>query len=69
MWGPSVGQCSEGPRKAIVHVDMWTLREFPSVLLKAVQPTHFHKEFLHVKDNPFEDFYFAGLGSTFLQLQ
>lgn len=69
MWGPSVGQCSEGPRKAIVHVGMWTLREFPGVLFRTVQPTHFHKEFLRVKDNPFEDFYFAGLGSTFLQLQ
>lgn len=57
--GPSVGQCSEGPRKAIVHVDMWTLRKFPSVLFRAVQPPHFRKEFLHVKDNPFDDFYFC----------
>lgn len=57
--GPSVGQCSEGPRKAIVHVDMWTLREFPRVLFRAVQPTHFRKEFLHVKDDPFEDFNFC----------
>lgn len=52
-----------------MHVGMWTLREFPGVLFRTVQPTHFHKEFLRVKDNPFEDFYFAGLGSTFLQLQ